>query len=210
MVAAVEDELAPELVGQDARRVNEAWERMYNGPRFAHASDRGRSFPVLGRRGLNVSAMSGIDMALWDLIGKSLEVPVVELWGGACRPEMPAYASGGWADVDGIGAQLQGYVDKGFESVKMRVGVVDNAYRVKVGHVRGQLARLNAMTDPKAKMRIAGRLVKEVDGLIDSLDTMEKLAGRYPDELSQQIAQFRARRGGLKGLKAQLKGFAGR
>jgi L-alanine-DL-glutamate epimerase-like enolase superfamily enzyme len=165
VVAAVEDELAPELVGQDARRVNEAWERMYNGPRFGYASARGRGYPVLGRRGLNVSAMSGVDMALWDLIGKSLEVPVVELWGGACRPEMPAYASGGWADVDGIGAQLQGYVDNGFDSVKMRVGVMDGDVATSVARVRaarealgpgtGLMADAHGTYSPSDAMRFA-------------------------------------------------------
>ena len=64
-------------------------------------------------------------MALWDLLGKSLDAPVVDLWGGACRADMPLYASGGWADADGIGAELDGYVDRGFGAVKMRVGVMD-------------------------------------------------------------------------------------
>ena len=41
--------------------------------------------------------MSGVDMALWDLLGKSLGAPVVDLWGGPCRADMPLYASGGWA-----------------------------------------------------------------------------------------------------------------
>ena len=80
---------------------------MYNGSRGGYALTRGRTFPMLGRRGLNISAMSGVDMALWDLLGKSLGAPVVELWGGACTSDMAVYASGGWADVAGIGAELQ-------------------------------------------------------------------------------------------------------
>ena len=107
----ITDELAPQLVGQDARRITQLWEQMYNGTRGHYALSRGRTFPVLGRRGLNVAAMSGVDMALWDLLGKSLGAPVVDLWGGACRADMPLYASGGWADAAGIGAELNGYVD---------------------------------------------------------------------------------------------------
>ena len=80
---------APQLVGQDARRVTQLWEEMYNGTRGHYALSRGRTFPALGRRGLNVAAMSGVDMALWDLLGKSLGAPVVDLWGGACRADMP-------------------------------------------------------------------------------------------------------------------------
>ena len=94
-------------------------------------------FPTLGRRGLNVAAMSGVDMALWDLLGKSLGAPVVDLWGGACRADMPLYASGGWADTAGIGAELNGYVARGFSAVKMRVGVMD-------GDVETSIARVEA------------------------------------------------------------------
>jgi D-galactarolactone cycloisomerase len=136
LVAAVADEFAPQLVGRDARQITALWDRMYNGPRSAYALERGRAFPVLGRRGLSVSAMSGVDMALWDLLGKSLDVPVLELWGGPRTATLPAYASGGWADANGIGAQLLGYVEQGFESVKMRIGVMDGDVRTSIARTR--------------------------------------------------------------------------
>src|SRR5690625_7541009 len=86
---------------------------------------RGRKFPVLGRRGVTISAISGIDTALWDMKGKALGVLVMELLGGACLDEMPAYASGGWANADQIGEQLREYIEKGLNSVQMRVGVLE-------------------------------------------------------------------------------------
>jgi tetratricopeptide (TPR) repeat protein len=102
-------------------------------------------------------------------------------------------------------------VARGFlvESVKIRVGVVNSQYNIQAGRLQGQLARLNAIEDRKVQMRMAVQLAREVDVLLASLDTMEKLASRYPDELSQQIAVCRELRGRLNGLKAQLKGFAG-
>lgn len=136
IVTCVENELRPILVGRDARNINELWERMYNGVRDHYAIKRGRVFPILGNRGLTVSAMSGVDMALWDLLGKSLGVPVVQLLGGAIRPEMEAYASGGWAGADAIGEQLLGYVDKGFNSIKMRVGVMDETVDYSIERVK--------------------------------------------------------------------------
>lgn len=136
VVAAVKDELAPTLVGKDARRITAAWDSMYSGPRAGYALELGRAFPILGRRGVTVSAMSGIDMALWDLLGKSLGAPVVDLWGGARVATMPAYASGGWADVDDIGAQLRSYVDRGFRSVKMRIGVMDDSVEASIARVQ--------------------------------------------------------------------------
>ena len=136
IVTCVEKELKPILLGRDARNINELWERMYNGVRDHYAIDRGRVFPILGNRGLTISAMSGVDMALWDLLGKSLGVPVVQLLGGAIRPTMEVYASGGWADAEEIGAQLKSYTDKGFEAVKMRVGVMDDTPEYSIKRVK--------------------------------------------------------------------------
>jgi D-galactarolactone cycloisomerase len=135
VVACVNDELGPALVGLDPRRINEVADRIYNGPRVQYAATRGRVFPILGRRGLSVSAMSGVDMALWDLLGRSLAAPIVDLWGGPCRADMELYASGGWADADGIGAELGKYVAAGFGAVKMRVGVIDGTVDASVARV---------------------------------------------------------------------------
>jgi D-galactarolactone cycloisomerase len=136
IVSCIENELKPILIGKDAKNINRLWEEMYNGTRDHYALSRGRKFPILGRRGLTISAMSGIDTALWDLKGKSLNVPVLDLLGGSCRDEMPAYASGGWADANNIGAQLNGYVEKGFKAVKMRVGVMDGTVQNSINRVK--------------------------------------------------------------------------
>ncbi|OOG19686.1 enolase [Sphingobacterium sp. CZ-UAM] len=136
IVSCIENDLKPLLIGKDARQITRIWEELYNGTRDHYALSRGRKFPILGRRGLTISALSGIDTALWDLKGKALQVPVVELLGGACRDRMEAYASGGWANVEGIGEQLQGYVDKGFKAVKMRVGVMDQTVRQSIARVQ--------------------------------------------------------------------------
>ncbi len=147
LVACVQHELRPLLLGQDARQIGRLWERMYNGPRDHYALARGRGFPVLGRRGLTVAAISGVDMALWDLLGKSLDVPVMQLLGGPLRDRMPAYASGGWANVDGIGAQLVGYAAHGFHAVKMRVGVMDGEVATSVARVRAAREALGPDVD---------------------------------------------------------------
>ncbi len=136
IVTCVEKELKPLLVGKDARHISRIWEHIYNGTRDHYALSRGRKFPILGRRGLTISAMSGVDTALWDLKGKALGVPVVELLGGACRDTMEAYASGGWAGADRIGEQLNGYIEKGFKGVKMRVGIMDETVGESVKRVR--------------------------------------------------------------------------
>ena len=76
LCALIEQELGPQLLGEDARDISRLWDVMYNGVRAHYAIERGHVFPVLGRRGITVSAISGIDMALWDILGKSLGEPV--------------------------------------------------------------------------------------------------------------------------------------
>lgn len=136
IVSCVENELKPQLIGQDARNISRIWEIVYNGTRDHYSLSRGRKFPILGRRGLTISALSGLDTALWDIKGKSLGVPVVELLGGNCRDKMVAYASGGWAKVDAIGEQLKSYTAKGFSGVKMRVGIMDQTVKASVERVK--------------------------------------------------------------------------
>lgn len=150
IVNCIENELKPLLVGKSVNNITRLWEEMYNGTRDHYALSRGRKFPILGRRGLTISAMSGIDTALWDLKGKMLGVPVLDLLGGACRDHMPAYASGGWADVNNIGAQVKGYVDKGFRGVKMRVGVMDESVQKSIDRVKAA----RAVLEPDVKLMV--------------------------------------------------------
>ena len=99
LVTIVEQELRPLLVGQDPRHIGRAWSRMYNGTRAGLAERSGRAMPVLGRRGIHIAAMSGVDLALWDVTAKSRGCSVLDLLGGPCRDRVLAYASGGWADA---------------------------------------------------------------------------------------------------------------
>ena len=84
-----------------------------------------------------IAAISGIDMALWDILGKSLGVPVWRLLGGRRHARMPAYASGGWAPAERIAAELQSFLDRGgFKAVKMRVGAGDGTLGHSIRRVR--------------------------------------------------------------------------
>ncbi|MYE19743.1 MAG: mandelate racemase/muconate lactonizing enzyme family protein [Rhodospirillales bacterium] len=137
LCSLIEAELGPVLVGQDARDISRLWDVMYNGSRAHYAIQRGHVFPIMGRRGITMAAISGVDIALWDLLGKSLGVPVWRLLGGRRQERMPAYASGGWAPADKIAAELQGFIDRGnFSAVKMRVGAGDGTLAHSIARVR--------------------------------------------------------------------------
>ncbi len=143
VVEIVNREFAPRLVGQDARDITRHWESLYSGTRDHYALARGHVFPAMSRRGASISALSGIDIALWDLLGKSLGVPVWQLLGGRRSERMPAYASGGWANAAGIGEQLQSYVKRGgFGAVKMRIGVFDGSPQASAERVVAARAAL--------------------------------------------------------------------
>jgi L-alanine-DL-glutamate epimerase-like enolase superfamily enzyme len=136
LVTLIHAELAPLLIGRDARDVSALWETLYNGPRAHYVPAHGRTFPIVGRRGITISALSGVDIALWDLLGQALGQPVWRLLGGRFRDRIPAYASGGWAPVGGVGKQLRQYVDRGHRAVKMRVGLQDRSVDDSAARVR--------------------------------------------------------------------------
>jgi L-alanine-DL-glutamate epimerase-like enolase superfamily enzyme len=148
LVTCIEQELAPLIVGEDARDISRLWDVMYNGSRAHFALARGHAFPALGRRGLMLGAIAGIDMALWDILGKSLGAPVWRLLGGRRHERMPAYASGGWAPADRIAAELQGFLDRGgFKAVKMRVGAGDGTLDHSIRRVRATRDALGEAVD---------------------------------------------------------------
>jgi L-alanine-DL-glutamate epimerase-like enolase superfamily enzyme len=105
------DQLAPLVTGSAPTEVGRVWESMY------------RATLNVGRRGVVLHAVSAVDIALWDLLGKQLGVPVHELLGGRVRPSLPAYASWLYAteDLDALAAEAAGWAAQGFTAVKQRL-----------------------------------------------------------------------------------------
>jgi len=126
MKTIVEHRLKPALVGEDPTRVEYLWEKLYSGSRLGLALKYGRPYHGHNLRGEVLCAISGVDVALWDIFGKSLGVPIYKLLGGGIRSRVRAYGSGGWAPPGKAGAELAGYAEKGFTAVKMRVGGLDD------------------------------------------------------------------------------------
>jgi L-alanine-DL-glutamate epimerase-like enolase superfamily enzyme len=148
LVTCIEQELAPLIQGEDARDISRLWDVMYNGSRAHFAIARGHAFPILGRRGLAVAGLAGIDIALWDILGKSLGVPVWRLLGGRRQARMPAYASGGWAPADRIAVELKRFIERGdFKAVKMRVGAGDGTLAHSIARVRAARDGLGEAVD---------------------------------------------------------------
>jgi L-alanine-DL-glutamate epimerase-like enolase superfamily enzyme len=148
LVHLINEEVGPRLIGRDPADITSIWEMLYNGVRHESASKAGHAMPELSRRGLSVAAISAVDIALWDILGKSLNVPVWKLLGGRKADRLPAYASGGWENAEKIGDQLKGYIASGgFRSLKMRVGAMDGAPHVSASRVRAARAAIGPDVD---------------------------------------------------------------
>lgn len=141
MKTIVEEVLGPLLIGQDPTRVEYHWERMYSGARTDLALRHGRPYHRVGNRAETIHAISGIDTALWDIFARSLNVPIYRLLGGGVRNRLPAYASGGWASPEGTADEVLGYVEKGFRTVKIRVGGVADSKDFERSMSRLRIAR---------------------------------------------------------------------
>ncbi len=141
MRAIVEHELKPRLLGEDPTRVQYLWEKLYTGSRLGLSLYYGRSMPLSTATGELLCAISGVDVALWDIAGKALNVPIHRLLGGPVRDRVRAYASGGHGRLGEIGDQFRGYVEHGFGACKMRVGGKDHPRMVAGSAARIKEAR---------------------------------------------------------------------
>lgn len=118
ILPVIEQVLAPLVVGEDPMRTEWLWERMF------------RYCISLAREGMTSSAISMIDVALWDLKGKVMGQPVYNLLGGKTKDRLRAYASElyvyatekGDPDLEPLCEEAAGYVALGFTAVKQRFG----------------------------------------------------------------------------------------
>jgi L-alanine-DL-glutamate epimerase-like enolase superfamily enzyme len=118
------------VVGMDAHDVVGVWNRIYVRQLGSHGMGAGTCL-----------AMSGIDMALWDIRGKALDAPLYRLLGGSSKP-VPAYAGGvslGYQDPKALVAEAQPLVEAGYKAIKLRVGDTPVRDLARVAAVRKAL-----------------------------------------------------------------------
>ena len=109
----IHDELAPRLLGREVARPEQLWATM-----TARSHQHGDG-------GILNAAVSGLDIAIWDLVGRLAGLPLYQLLGGY-RDEIPAYASAGFymegKDKEELAAESKGYVEAGFRHLKIKAG----------------------------------------------------------------------------------------
>jgi len=114
VVPAVEKYLKPLLVGRPADRIDDTWQLCYN-------SSYWRNSGVLN------NGISGVDMALWDIKGRQVGLPVYQLLGGKCREAADVYRHAAGAEYAEVIDQARGYMAEGVRHVRVQVGVPGQA-----------------------------------------------------------------------------------
>jgi mannonate dehydratase len=109
VVAAIEEWVAPRLIGRDASQIEDIWQSTYT-------SGYWRTGPTL-----NV-ALGGVDVALWDIKGKEAGLPVYQLLGGPCRAAVPCYAHAVGDTPEALEEDVRRYLEDGFPVVRCQLG----------------------------------------------------------------------------------------
>jgi len=107
----IDQYLAPLVIGADPFDNEYLWQKMY------------RCTLAWGRKGVGMAAISAIDIALWDLMGKAVNRPVFKLLGGRTKEKIPCYASKLYSQpLDQLADEARRYMEQGFKAVKLRFG----------------------------------------------------------------------------------------
>jgi len=159
----IDTQLGARVVGRDPFDVEVIWEDLYN------------RIKDYGPKGMSIAAISGIDIALWDLMGKVTGKPIHKLIGGAFRTEVDAYATGMYfIDMGNLVGEAveeaEGYACAGFKAMKMKIGLGSVARDIeRVAAVRKAIGPdVKLMVDANHSLSVPtairmGRRLEELD-----------------------------------------------
>jgi D-galactarolactone cycloisomerase len=159
VVGIIHDELAPALLGRSARDPEGRWRDM------EPATNN-----ILRDRGLALQAISALDTAIWDVLGRAVGLPLYRLW-GAVTDEVPISVIGGYyhLDPEQTAAAVRRYVEQGFGGMKFKVGgrsPAEDAMRFRVAReAAGPDFVLMADANQGYSLAQAVEFVRLVDGL---------------------------------------------
>jgi L-alanine-DL-glutamate epimerase-like enolase superfamily enzyme len=162
--AVVENVLTPILHGRDASEIERLWEDMY----FQTL--------LLGTRGAAMRAISAVDIALWDLLGKTSGRRLCDLL-GRYRERVPAYASGGYyyeddfdRDLAHLEEEVAQHVELGFQGVKIKIG------RLAAAKDRKRVERVLAVAGPDVRVAVdANNAWRDAASAINDLRHLDEL-----------------------------------
>ena len=188
VVTAIEEYLEPFLLGRDPADIEDIWQTAY-------VSSYWRSGPVLN------NALSGVDMALWDILGKRAGMPVYQLFGGKCRKAAALYAHASGHDAHAVEEQVRRYVEQGYRHVRCQVSVPGySTYGAQITPATAEpspqpLGLGSAPWEPTAYCRAVPRLFEHLRGALgDEVELLHDIHERVPPiqaiGLARELEQY--------------------
>ncbi|NDI34268.1 enolase C-terminal domain-like protein [Chengkuizengella sediminis] len=135
--SAIEEYLKPFLIGKDVQRIEDIWQT-------SMVSGYWRNGPVLN------NAISGVDMALWDIKGKLANMPLYQLLGGKCREAAPVYIHADGRTKEEVRENVRSYMEEGYRYIRCQMGLYGGKEQKMI---KPDNALDGAYYDPKVYMR---------------------------------------------------------
>ncbi len=177
---AIDRFLKPFLIGKDPTRIEDTWQS-------AFVSSYWRNGPVLN------NAISGVDMALWDILGKRARLPLYELLGGKVREAVETYRHASGSNFEEAAAAVQKFKDQGYRYVRAQVAVPGSATYGTAGPRADQTVPRNQRTqvwEPAAYVRLVPRLFEHIRKTVgEELELLHDIHERVPPILAIQMAK---------------------
>src|SRR5690242_15065266 len=177
---AVDKYLKPFLVGKDPSTIEDIWQSSF-------VSSYWRNGPVLG------NAISGVDMALWDILGKRAGMPVYQLFGGKCRKAVDVYRHASGSTFEEVEKVARRFIEQGYRYVRAQVGVPGYAtYGSTIRPGKSDTPRNNRPQtwEPSYYARIVPRLFEHLRKQVgDEVELLHDMHERVPPIVAMRIAK---------------------
>lgn len=177
---AVNQYLKPFLVGKNPLEIEDVWQSSF-------LSSYWRNGPVLG------NALSGVDQALWDILGKRCGLPVYQLFGGKCRRAVDTYSKASGDTVEQVEEATRKQMERGYRYVRVQVAVPGySTYgsRGEDGDVKLPANQRTRVWEPGPYVRSVPRLFEHLrKQLGDQVELLHDMHERVPPILAMQLAK---------------------
>ena len=180
VATAVDRYLKPFLLGKDPTRIEDIWQSSF-------VSSYWRNGPVLG------NALSGVDIALWDILGKLTGVPLYQLFGGKCRTAVDTYRTASGDNFEEVAEQVRARMEQGYRHVRVQVSVPGLSTYGARGTKGAANVPANSRTDlwePKPYALTVPRLFEYLRKHVgDKVELLHDVHERVPPILAIQLAK---------------------
>lgn len=177
IVAHLEQEVIPALLGRDAGRIEDIWQYLYRGPYW-------RGGPIA------MAGIGAVDVALWDIKAKAAGMPLYQLLGGASREHMLCYPHARGRDVAELCDDVARLRGQGFRAIRLHCGVPDRPEQpAPPPHAQG-VVPAEMVRDPDAYTRFAPRMLAAVRTRFgEELDLLHDIHNRVTPIQAARIAR---------------------